>query len=92
MNTGDHPENYKPTNTIFQNTQELGKQIKFVREQKNAWHVDVVAHSMGGLISRQYINAFMAPVFDNKPEITHLVMLGTPNMGSPCADLVGGVF
>lgn len=92
MDTGDHPGNYKPTNTIFQNAQELGKQIKFVREQKNAWHVDVVAHSMGGLISRQYINAFMAPVFDGKPEISHLVMLGTPNMGSPCADLVGNIF
>ena len=92
MSTGDHPGNHEPTNTIYQNAQELGKQIKWVREQRNAWHVDVVAHSMGGLISRQYIDTMMQPVFDNKPEVTHLVMLGTPNMGSPCADLVGGLF
>ncbi len=92
MSTGDHPGNYKPTNTVFQNSQEVAKQIKFVREQKNAWHVDVVAHSMGGLISRHYINTFMMPVFDGRPEVTHLVMLGTPNMGSPCADLVGNIF
>lgn len=92
MNTGDHPGNSGPTNTIFQNAQELGKQIKHARTENNAWHVDIVAHSMGGLISRQYINAFMAPVFDNKPEIAHLEMLGTPNMGSPCADLVGNIF
>jgi triacylglycerol esterase/lipase EstA (alpha/beta hydrolase family) len=58
----------------------------------NAWHVDIVAHSMGGLISRFYIHSFMQPVFDGKPEVAHLVMLGTPNMGSPCADLMGGVF
>lgn len=92
MSTGDHPGNSGPTNTVFQNAQELGKQIKHARTENNAWHVDIVAHSMGGLISRQYINAFMAPVYDSKPEITHLVMLGTPNMGSPCADLVGNVF
>jgi hypothetical protein len=29
---------------------------------------------------------------DGKPEAAHLVMLGTPNQGSPCADLVGEVF
>lgn len=92
MNTGEHPGNYKATNTIYQNAQELGKQIKFARETHNAWHVDIVAHSMGGLISRQYINTFMKPVFDGKPEVTHLVMLGTPNMGSPCADTVTALF
>jgi len=92
MSTGDHPGNYKPTNTIYQNAQELAKQIKFAREENNAWHVDIVAHSMGGLISRQYINTFMKPVFDGKPEVTHLVMLGTPNMGSPCADTVNEQF
>jgi hypothetical protein len=54
----------------------------------NAWHVDIVAHSMGGLISRFYIHSFMptdSP--DGKPYISHLVMLGTPNMGSPCGDV-----
>jgi len=92
MNTGDHPGNYKATNTVYQNAQELAKQVKFAREENNAWHVDIVAHSMGGLISRQYINTFMPKVFDNKPEVSHLVMLGTPNMGSPCADTVSGLF
>ena len=92
MNTGDHAGNWDTTNSIFQNAQEVGKQIKWVREQKNAWHVDLVVHSMGGLISRFYIHNFMEPVFDNKPEIAHLVMLGTPNMGSACADLMYGAF
>lgn len=92
MNTGDSPGNSGKTNTIYQNAQELAKQVKFAREENNAWHVDIVAHSMGGLISRQYINTFMPQVFDNKPEVTHLVMLGTPNQGSPCADTVNGIF
>jgi pimeloyl-ACP methyl ester carboxylesterase len=86
MNTGDHPGNMAMTNTIYQNAQQLAMQVKYAREVNNAWHVDLVGHSMGGLISRQYINTLMPPVFDGKPEVTHLVMLGTPNMGSPCAD------
>lgn len=92
MSTGDHPGNYKPTNTIYQNAQELAKQVKHAREVNNAWHIDIVAHSMGGLISRQYINTFMDTAFDGKPAVTHLVMLGTPNMGSPCADTVNQLF
>ena len=83
MNTGKKPGNLEPTNTIYQNAQELEKQIEFVQKSRNAWHIDVVAHSMGGLISRQYINTFMKMQFDRRPTITHLVMLGTPNQGSP---------
>jgi pimeloyl-ACP methyl ester carboxylesterase len=92
MNTGDHPGNSGATNTVYQNAQEEGKQIEYTRQKDNAWHVDIVAHSMGGLISRQYINSMMPPVFDGKPAVTHLVMLGTPNQGSPCADTVNQVF
>ena len=88
MNTGDHFGNTVPTNSIFQNAQELGKQIKFAQEDSNAWHVDIVAHSMGGLISRFYIHHLMKPSPDAKPVITHLVMLGTPNQGSPWADIM----
>src|SRR5690606_37404506 len=56
------------------------------QKDRNAWHVDIVAHSMGGLISRRYIHATMPIAPDGKPRVTHLVMLGTPNAGSPCAD------
>ena len=48
---------------------------------------------MGGLISRHYIHQFMpqnSP--DGRPQISHLVMLGTPNMGSPCADVMNFAF
>jgi pimeloyl-ACP methyl ester carboxylesterase len=92
METGNEPGNHRPTNTIYQNARELEKQIKFTRESMNAWHVDIVAHSMGGLISRQYINSFMQYEWDMRPSVTHLVMLGTPNQGSPCADIVNYLF
>ena len=44
--------------------------------------VDLVAHSMGGLVARVYI----AQVMDER-DVAQLIMLGTPNGGSPCARL-----
>jgi pimeloyl-ACP methyl ester carboxylesterase len=93
MNTGGAFLSTEPTNSIFENSQQLGKYIKYAQEDRNAWHVDLVAHSMGGLISRHYIHQFMpAPSPDGRPQIAHLVQLGTPNMGSPCADVMNATF
>lgn len=49
--------------------------------------VDIVAHSMGGLVSR---DALTRPEFvaqDAFPEIERLIMVGTPNQGAPLAPL-----
>jgi pimeloyl-ACP methyl ester carboxylesterase len=92
MNTGGGFLSSGPTNGIFENSQQVGKYIRYAQEERNAWHVDVVAHSMGGLITRHYIHHFMPPTQDGRPQIAHLVMLGTPNMGSPCADVMNSTF
>jgi pimeloyl-ACP methyl ester carboxylesterase len=92
MNTGGEFLSTGPTNGIFENSQQVGKYIRYAQEDRNAWHVDVVAHSMGGLIARHYIHAFMPPSPDGRPQVSHLVMLGTPNMGSPCADVMNFTF
>ena len=92
MNTGGEFLSTSPTNGIFENSQEVGKYIKYAQQERNAWHVDVVAHSMGGLIARHYIHHFMPPSQDGRPQVSHLVMLGTPNMGSPCAEVMNSTF
>lgn len=92
MNTGGAFLSTERTNSIFENSQQLGKYIRYAQEDRNAWHVDIVAHSMGGLISRHYIHHFMPNVEDGRPQVAHLVMLGTPNMGSPCADVMNSTF
>jgi pimeloyl-ACP methyl ester carboxylesterase len=92
MNTGGAFLSSDPTNGVFENSQQLGKYIRYAQEDRNAWHVDLVAHSMGGLISRHYIHAFMPPTHDGRPQVSHLVMLGTPNLGSPCADVMDATF
>ena len=53
--------------------------------------MDLVVHSMGGLISRQYLHSIAPSDPDKRPVVDHLVMLGTPNMGSQCAYLAWGV-
>ncbi|HEU4975048.1 MAG TPA: choice-of-anchor X domain-containing protein [Baekduia sp.] len=72
--------------------------IRDVQADLDARHVDLVAHSMGGLISRMYLQEQMpeatvseVPPLVPRPVARHLVMLGTPNEGSPCADLISFV-
>lgn len=93
MNTGGSFLSTQPTNTIAENARQLESYIKYAQEDRNAWHVDIVAHSMGGLISRYYIAQIMeGNLPDGRPKVAHLVMLGTPNMGSPCADVMNLAF
>ncbi len=74
-------------NSILQNAGEEARYIQGVRMKLNAAHVDIVAHSMGGLMSRNYIQDLMpSDSGDGKPVVSHFVMLGTPNLGSACAN------
>jgi triacylglycerol esterase/lipase EstA (alpha/beta hydrolase family) len=92
MRTGETVGGTAPTLTIEENSVFVMNQIEAVREKLNAWHVDLVVHSMGGLISRYYIQNRMPPSIDEKPVVTKLIMLGTPNMGSKCADILYNSF
>ena len=97
MNTGGSFMSTTPTKSIEQNAHVMQAYVRYARQDRNAWHVDVVAHSMGGLISRYYIHGIMdnegfARPEDGRPTITHLVMLGTPNQGAPCADVMNTAF
>ena len=56
----------------------LKQKIQEIKTANNWPKVDVVAHSMGGLLTRQYIE-----LPDYQGDIDQLVMLGTPNAGSP---------
>lgn len=66
--------------------------VTSVQRSENAWHVDMVAHSTGGLIARSYVQDAMERSFDGKPTVTQLVMVGTPNMGTPCSTGMENIF
>jgi pimeloyl-ACP methyl ester carboxylesterase len=82
MSTGDVSQPLNPTNTIAQNAEALGRYIAGVKRATGAQMVDIVAHSMGGLISRYYIDRLMAG-----RDVAQLIMLGPPHGGSGCANL-----
>ena len=69
----------------------LDNDIRLVQKNENAWHVDLVGVQNGGLTARVYVNSKMPTQFDGRPTATHLVMMGTPNMGTPCAAGVYGL-
>jgi pimeloyl-ACP methyl ester carboxylesterase len=76
----------KANKSVYDNADILAKYVTNVRTASNAWHVDMLAHSTGGLVARLYVHKEMEVLPDNYPVVKHLMMLGVPNNGVPCAD------
>lgn len=72
--------------SVYDHETDLAEFIKATRTNLNAWHVDMVAHSSGGIVGRLFIHKSMEIEPDGRPGVKHLLMLGTPNKGVPCAD------
>lgn len=60
----------------------LKAKLAEIRARTGAAKVDLIAHSMGGLVSRWYVESA-----DYGGEVRQLIMLGTPNHGSAWANL-----
>ena len=61
----------------------LEGKIDDVKEKTKLSKVDIVAHSMGGLVARAYIDGMENAEYGN--DIDQLITLGTPQRGSPKA-------
>lgn len=82
LNTGNLAAPAGRTNTIAENAAIVGEYIRGVKQLTGAQMVDLVSHSMGGLISRYYIDRVM-----QDRDVAQLIMLGSPMAGTDCADL-----
>lgn len=51
--------------------------IAWIQKREKVQKIDIIAHSMGGLISRWYIEKF-----DKSDSVDKLIMIGTPNRGT----------
>jgi len=67
----------------YQTANLLKEKIKDIKNSCGCSKVDVVAHSMGGLVARAYISS---QSYEN--DIDKLIFLGTPHLGSPKAYLL----
>lgn len=74
-----------PRNVSTDNAEILDKNIRDIQKRENAWHVDLISLMNGGLTARVYVNSQMPTLFDGRPAAMHLVMIGVPNNGTPCA-------
>ena len=86
MNTGNLLKPKAKTNTIAQNAVILAQYIANVKTETGAEQVDLLVHSMGGFISRKYIDSVMG-----ERDVAQLIMLGTPHAGSDCVLLASGI-
>jgi hypothetical protein len=62
----------------------LAKEITKIKRNEKVNKVDIVAHSMGGLVSRWYVEKFDG----GSDSINKLIMLDTPNQGTELGDVV----
>jgi pimeloyl-ACP methyl ester carboxylesterase len=86
LHMGDTSNPAAPTLTIAENAAQLNIYIEGLKGRTGAEQVDLLAHSMGGLVSRYYIHELMAD-----DDVAQLIMLGTPNGGSFCAGLLSSL-
>lgn len=89
--TGAHSYGWKaaifpkqPT-SVYADADDLTNFVTATQKKYNAWHVDMAAHSSSGLVGRLYIHKQMEIQPDKRPTVKHFLMLGTPNLGVPCA-------
>lgn len=67
---------------ITNNAQRLKSTVAAVKARTGAAKVDLVAHSMGGLVSRDYVKNL-----GGASSVDALIMMGTPNYGTGLANL-----
>lgn len=85
MDTGSAFFPYAAVNTIQQNAALAWTYVQQKMSDLNAHEVDILAHSLGGVITRRMLHD---PVYGASAQaaIRSVVLLGTPNGGSSCSD------
>jgi len=83
VNLFDFPYEWRNNNET--SARFLQARVEGVINEARVSRVDVVAHSMGGLVVRAYIEDIDGAQYENT--IDELITLGTPNQGSPEAYL-----
>lgn len=83
---GRGPEGSTANIDIKLNAKKLQKLIQNIKSNTGAKKVNLIAHSMGGLISRWYIEQL-----GGKGNVNKLIMLGTPNRGSDYLPIFGPI-
>lgn len=82
MDTGALLSPLRRTNSVDENASQAWTYLNALRRGLNTNEVDIVGHSMGGIVARRLLHAQGQAATD---AVRDVVMLGTPNGGSYCA-------
>lgn len=87
MDTGSALRPLARVNSVERNAELAWEYISARMAELNAHQFDVVGHSMGGVIIRRMLHD---PAYGDQAQdaIRSVVLLGTPNGGSPCSDTI----
>ena len=66
--------------SAIQNAAELGKFIEQIKQKSPTGQVDIVGHSMGGIVAKAYLAGE-----ENAANVRNLIFVGTPHLGAPKA-------
>jgi uncharacterized membrane protein len=91
LRTGSYTSLASGVDTLDENAQALADYVDGIRDREDARYVDLVTHHSGGVIARRYVSAEMPGGDDTHPVVSHLIELGSPDLGSPCAELYADV-
>ncbi len=72
------PFGYDWRNSNIKSAEKLKEKINEVKEVCDCDKVDIVAHSMGGLVTRSYVQSL-----NFQDDVDQIVFLGTPHRGAP---------
>jgi pimeloyl-ACP methyl ester carboxylesterase len=71
---------YDECGTAFDHGIDLTTVVRGLKESSGQTQINIVAHSKGGLDAREYLANS-----ENEHDVANLIMIGTPNSGSPLA-------
>lgn len=69
-------------NSIPKLAEQTKAHVQRLRERHNGAPIDIVAHSMGGIVARYYLQHLKGD-----GDVRHLITLGTPHQGTPLSRL-----
>jgi triacylglycerol lipase len=71
---------------VLQMVEELGRKVDMVMRKTDAQQIDIVAHSLGGIVSRTYLT-----LGEGRGKVRRLVTLGTPHQGTHMSFMAKGL-